>query len=208
MNDFQVKSRAAWVAAIEQAVGRTPASTSTWEGAEEIRKALHPFMGKNANHTLLPTGGGQDFEAVTHSTETGCLDFHVGSRSVYRIKPERLTLVHIPKAPAESFLLLEASPLDPESEIEGDHRQEELVELADRQLLERYVWDRGYIGHDSEGLEIPIPDDARLVVRWLNGKFLLVAKGSLWNGSPKTYSGIHDKMSPDGIRDTILRALV
>lgn len=207
MNDFHIKSRAAWVAAIESTVGPNPPSKSTWEGPEPIRTALTAFMGRNANHTHLPTGGGRDFHGVTHSRESGCLDFEVGPSGIYRAKAERLTLVHISEAPAESFLLLEAGKLSPLTDIGSDHRQEELLELSDGRQMERSVWDRGFIGHDEAGYEIAIPDDAKLIVRWLGGKFLFVAKGSLWNGTSSTYDGRHDKMSPDEIRAMIIRSL-
>lgn len=208
MKDFHVKSRAAWVDAIKHTVGAHPANKTIWEGPEAIRNALTAFMGRNNNHTHLPTGGGQDFNAVDHSRESGCLDFKVGERTIYRAKAERLTLVYIPEEPAESFLFLEAGTLSPLTETGSRLRQEEMLELSNGQRMERYVWDRGYIDHDSDGHEIPIPGDARLVVRWLGGKFLLVTKGSLWNGDSSTYDGRHDKMSPDDIRTMILKALV
>jgi hypothetical protein len=62
-------------------------------------------------------------------------------------------------------------------------------------------------GPDENGDEIPVPDDARLTVRWLRGKVLLVAKGSLWNGDPAAYDGRHNGMTAAQIRITIERSL-
>lgn len=204
--DFQRAARAAWVAAIQEAVGANPPRTSVWEGPEAIRKALIPFMGRNANHAHLPTGGGRDFHAVEHSRESGCLDFEVDEHSVYRAKAERLTLEYISEAPAESFLLLESGTLKPVLGNARD-RQEELLELSGGERLDRDVWDRGFLDYDDEGREIPIPDDARIVVRWFGGKFLIITKGSMWNGDSGTYDGRHDRMSADDIRSIIIRSL-
>jgi hypothetical protein len=44
-------------------------------------------------------------------------------------------------------------------------------------------------------------------VRWLQGKVLLVAKGSLWNSVPATYDGRHNGMTAAEIRRTIERSL-
>jgi hypothetical protein len=74
-------------------------------------------------------------------------------------------------------------------------------------LDNRLIWDRGFLDHDENGDEIPIPRHARLTVRWLQGKVLLVAKGSLWNSDPATYDGRHNGMTAAQIRSTIERSL-
>lgn len=205
LEDFHNQSRAAWIAAIEHAAGMNPAPTTVWLGADAIRHAIAPFLGINANHAHLPTGGGRDFHEVERAKEAGCLDFQVDARSMYRLKADQLTLEYIPEAPAESFLFLEAGPL--RSVTGRSSNQEETLELASGELLDRDVWDRGFLGYDDDGREIPIPDDANLVVRWLGGKFLLVTKGSMWNGDASTYDGRHNKMSAADIRAMILRSL-
>lgn len=207
LEDFHNRSRAAWVSAIEQIVGESPPSTTVWKGPDAIADAIAPFLGPNANHAHLPTGGGRDFHAVEHSNEAGCLDFVVDENSIYRLKADRLTLEYIPEAPAESFLLLEAGSLRAIADDGGRDRQEELFELADGERFSRDVWDRGFLGYDDEDREIPIPEDAKLVVRWLGGNFLLVTKGSMWNGDAGTYDGRHDSMSVADIRALILRSL-
>lgn len=73
--------------------------------------------------------------------------------------------------------------------------------------MERYVWDAGHFGYDEDEGEIPLPDEARLVVRWFNGKVLFVSKGSMWNGTPATYDGRHDSMSAAEIRAIIETSL-
>lgn len=158
--------------------------------------------------------------SVGPSAEPGCLEFIVGDRVVQIMKPRSLTLERIDSA-GNSFLLLELDNLDPsgvygtdENEPDGDsdaehaeQSSEELVEVAPAEYVSRDVWDRGFLDHDENGDEIPIPDGARLAVRWLRGKVLLVAKESLWNGVPATYDGRHNGMTATQIRTTIERSL-
>ena len=89
----------------------------------------------------------------------------------------------------------------------AEQSSEELVEVAPAEYVSRDIWDRGFLDHDENGDEIPIPDGARLAVRWLRGKVLLVAKESLWNGVPATYDGRHNGMTAAQIRTTIERSL-
>jgi len=157
--------------------------------------------------------------SVGPSAEPGCLEFMVGDRVVQIMKPRSLTLERIDSA-GNSFLLLELDNLDPsgvygtdenepDRNSDAEHAEqssEELVEVAPAEYVSRDVWDRGFLDHDENGDEIPIPD-ARLTVRWLKGKVLLVAKGSLWNGDPATYDGRHNGMTAAQIRTTIERSL-
>jgi serine/threonine-protein kinase len=176
-------------------------------------------MGENCNHAHFPTGGGLDFLSVGSSAEPGCLEFRTGRRTVQIMKPRSLTLERIDAA-GNSFFLLELDDLDPsgvyetdenepdqDNDAEAERRSEDLVEVAPADYVSRDVWDRGFLDHDENGHEIPIPDDARLAVRWLKGKVLLVANGSLWNGDPGTYDGRHNKMTADQIRQIIERSL-
>jgi serine/threonine-protein kinase len=78
--------------------------------------------------------------------------------------------------------------------------------VAPADYVSREIWDRGFL-HDENGDEIPIPDNARLVMRLLQGKVLLVAKGSLWNSDPATYDGRHNTMTAAQIRRIIERSL-
>ena len=223
LDDFHKTSCAAWDAAVASASSGSAAPASrVWRGDQEISQALDPFMRENCSHAHLPTGGGVDFLSVRPSAaEPGCLEFTVGDRFVQIMKPRSLTLERI-DSPGNSFLLLELDNLDPsgvdgtdENEPDGDsdaeHAElssEELLEVAPAEYVSRDVWDRGFLDHDENGEEIPIPHDARLTVRWLQGKVLLVAKGSLWNRVHATYDGRHNGMTAAQIRSTIERSLL
>jgi len=60
--------------------------------------------------------------------------------------------------------------------------------------------------HDENGNEIPLPEDAKTVLRLLSGKLLIVSQGSMWNHSDKTWAGMHAKMSASEIRTKIERS--
>lgn len=213
LDRFRERSLADWAEAVDfVALGNR--TSATWTDRRAIAYALEPFMGRNANHTLLPTGGGNDFGSVGLSREPGCLEFSLGVELVYLVKPQKLTLERIPEAPGESFLLLELAELRPSGVYELNElthptlrRREELLEVEPGAYVERSVWDQGNLGFDHDGSEIPLPDSARLVVRWFNGQMLFVAKGSMWNSDNATYDGRHDRMTPADIRGIIVRSL-
>jgi hypothetical protein len=211
LDDFHETSCATWDAAVASASSGSAAPASrVWRGDLEISQALASFMGENLNHAHLPSGGGLDFLSVGPSAEPGCLEFMVGDRVVQIMKPRSLTLERIDSA-GNSFLLLELDSLDPSGVYGTEYEKpssEELVEVAPAEYVRRDVWDGGFLDHDENGDEIPIPDDARLAVRWLQGKVLLVAKGSLWNRDPATYDGRHNGMTAAQIRRTIERSLL
>ncbi len=197
-----------WSGAITRMVGSNPPATATWRGFDSICEALQPFMAQNRNHTHLPSGGGFDVLAVGRAAERNCLELDIGDKLVLVVRPEALTLEHIPQSPIDSFLLLELAELQPVKGHEHVYRGcEELFELAPGQYIEREVWNRGYLRHNENGYEVPLPDEGRLVSRWLGGKLLIVSKQSCWNGDPGTYDGRHNTMNAARIRSIIERSL-
>lgn len=216
---FRDRNTARWTKIVED-VNPQFAAQQIWTGSASIIRALRPFMGENVNHTLLPTGGGMDARGVRASFEQNCICLEMSSRSDYVVRPNRLILETFADHPGESFLLLELSELqqsgvydylveDGDEEALRRHaarRQEELVNVNET-YLERGAWDTdSWI--DDYGQEAPLPDDARLTVRWMNGKMLIVAKGSLWNSVTSTYDGRHDAMTCGEIRNAIQTNLI
>ncbi len=215
---FLAQCRVAWVNTLDQ-FNRRREDRVAWNGTTAIKPVLDRVLAHTRSHAHLPTGGGQDFSEVRLSSEAGCLEFQVERGAVCLARPKTLILERIARSPAESFLLLELEDLDPsgaypeEEEEPGDRttdwlrRREDVVELALGDYVQRAVWDEGNVGYDESGREIPLPDGARLVVRWFNGKMLFVSKGSMWNGTSGTYDGRHDSMSAEEIRAMIERSL-
>ena len=215
---FLAQCRQAWLETLD-VFNRGREDRVIWNGTTAIKPVLDRVLAHARSHAHLPTGGGQDFSEVRRSREAGCLEFQVERGAAYLARPKSLILERIARSPAQSFLLLELENLAPSgaySEEADDapdwttdwfRRREEVVELAPGDYVERSVWDEGNLGYDETGREIPLPDGARLVVRWFNGKMLFVTKGSLWNGTSGTYDGRHDSMSAEDIRAMIERSL-
>jgi hypothetical protein len=206
LSDFHTRSRADWTANVNQLTTAGNATISIF-GVGPIIQALTPFMGSNRNHAHLPTGGGFDFLSVSESREPGCIEFRIFSGTAVIAKPRRLLLERLASDPAESFLLLELADLAP-TDTYGDRtriverRQEEVVDIGRGDYIERGALHDGYYA-DEFGDEQEIPENAQTILRLLNGQIMLVTKGSSWNGSSKTYLGIHDRLSSDAIRSAI-----
>jgi hypothetical protein len=206
-SDFQIRARTTWAAAINQFASGN--HSLAWTGPSDIVRVLEPFMGSNANHAHLPTGGGFDFRSVGFSTESGCLDFEVGTRLFIRAKSKQLRLERIAEDPAESFMLLELNDLDTTGVYDAEqdagnreYRQEEVVEIGGGNYVRRNGVDDGYY-YDRNGAVRDLPENYRQIVRLLNGQIMLVTKGSIWNGAPGTYSGAHDRIFAGDIRGAI-----
>jgi hypothetical protein len=210
LSDFHTRSRANWTAKIDQLADSGDATLEI-TGVAPILRALGPFMGSGNNHAHLPTGGGFDFEAVSPGREQGSIEFQIFTGTAVVAKPRRLTIERLESDPAESFLLLELDALEPSGTYEDEERLEERrLEEVDDLGRGEYV-PRGAIHYglyiDEDGLEQETPDDAQTVLRLLNGKIMLVSKGSIWNGSSQTYSGLHDGLSATEIRGAIQQIL-
>lgn len=218
-HQFHRESVTAWDAA-NAALDVSPGASETWRSPSAIVRALNPVMGVNLNHSLLPTGGGLDFEGVTVAREPGCLEFSLGRRSVYIVKPKVLTFERLDDK-GESFFLLELDSLKPSGVYDRDEEDEdeeasqprrvreseELLELSPGNYVSRDIWDRGFLGYRGDGSEIPLPASARLVSRFFGGKILIVAKASLWNSAAETYDGRHNRMTSAQIRNVIERSI-
>lgn len=160
---------------------------------------------------LFPDGGGLDFIGARLSSEPGCLELKTEGVPVI-MRPKRLLFESFPDMPSMSYFLLEAENLAPSGvydELRGT--VEELVELSQGDYAERVIWDAGYLGHDEDGDEIPLPSSARRVKRSLSGSFAIFAKASIYNENPRTYDGRHSQMSASEFRahiqETVAAAL-
>lgn len=149
-----------------------------------------------------------DMEGVDYDDAKRILEFYPGGKCAYQARPRRLLFEHFPESPVNSFFLLECSDLEQTGVGKATlGNYEEVVELSKAMFAPRSVWDQNFVGLDENGYEIPLPPDARLIVRYHTGKFLMVAKASLWNRESATYDGRHNRMAATEIRNTIEIAL-
>lgn len=210
-SEFHTRVRHNWAVAIDQFAHAN--ESRSWTDPADIVRTLEPFMGSNANHGHLPTGGGFDFKSVNLGRERGCIEFYVGGRTLIMAKPKRLRLEHIAVDPAESFLLLELEDLDTTGVYDAErdagnrkYRLEEVVDLGGGDYVQRDGVDDGFY-YDRDGRMHDLPENYRIVSRLLNGQIMLVTKGSIWNGAAGTYLGTHDRYPAEEIRAAIERAI-
>lgn len=206
-SDFHIRSRAEWTSKVNHITSNGDATLS-WQRVDDIVSILHPFIGSSKNHAHLPRGGGFDFLTVAKGRERGCIELGIFTGSTIVVKPRRLVLERIASDPAESFLMLELDDLAPSASNHEDRertvlrRQEEVIEVGRGRYVERAAYDDGYFV-DDRGHEQELPEEARPILRLPNGQIMFVTKGSIWNGSSRTYSGIHD-----GLTTTQIRAII
>lgn len=207
-SDFHMGTRSRWMAGVN-AISPSGDNITSWTGRADIARIMSPFMGSNANHAHLPTGGGFDFRGVSLGREAGCLDFHVDGRLYITVKPQRLNLVRFEADPAESFLLLELAHLEPTGAYDEEYSRrlaergdEEVIDLGGARYVRRDGSDDG-VYFDEHGTERDLPDNHRQVMRFLGGSIMLVTKGSIWNGLSATYDGRHSRMSVEQLQDLV-----
>ena len=206
--EFIAENRINWDATLNKIFPRGIPTSAKFTSIDDIVKTLGPICKLNLNHTMLPDRGGNDIVGINLSLEEGCIDLRTNGGATYRCKPATLLFEHFPQSAWNSFFLLETAQLKPSGVYEElTFPSEELVELPDGAFLERFYWDQGFRGHDESGAEIPFPKDTRLLVRYFSGKFLFVAKGSLWNEDSGTYDGRHSKMTAEQVRNAIFHAI-
>lgn len=178
--DYPTWRRKVWELRLNQALPNPIPTSCSWSSPSEIAKILSHFGRANLNHTFFPDGGGLDVEKFTLNG-AGFLELQVEPRMSYICMPTRLHFEHFEDNPEDSFFLLESDGLEPSGVTSLFQNHEEVVELEPGRFVERYVWDEQSLGYDEFGRSMPLPDTARVVIRYTKGQFLIASKGSIWN---------------------------
>jgi serine/threonine-protein kinase len=169
---------------------------SYWENIDDIARVLNAAVSTEAlNHCFLPDGGGNDFEGC--EVRDGLLECDLGA--TYQVKPAALEVVIWPDYPEWSYFYVELSELSPTG-VYGSKsfkRQEEFVRLPNGRLKKRSVWDEQG-DYDSSGNFRSLPNESRLIVRFLSGNWAIVAKRSPYNDDADTYDGRHNTLGREG----------
>ncbi|WP_157970183.1 hypothetical protein [Pelagibacterium sediminicola] len=173
-----------------------------WDDAAEMLQILEPFAA--LNHALLPSGGGMDGDRFLASHEVGCLEMQVSPGYFYLFKPRKLFFQRLPGHPGESYFVVDLEEIPPtgRGDVVGDE-YELVLDLGPDGYVSRRRWDEGHLGLDEDGYEIPIPDNARLITRYLKGKIMLVAKQSIYNSRAETYDARHTRMTLDALKEEV-----
>lgn len=205
--EFRMQNLKQWDELLVSLFNNQIPEQNEWVNTSEIIGICN-FIGRyhKFNHMFFPSGGGLDLHGARPSAEPGCIELYFTSneKSVSILKPDRLIFQSFGALREWAYFRLETKPLQPTGVYESYKGiDEELTEITRGNYVERSWWDAGFYGHDEEGAELPLPCEARVVTRHLNGSFVIFAKGSAYNADPSTYDGRHSKMSANRFRDYI-----
>jgi serine/threonine protein kinase len=177
-----------------------------WVRKEDIISVLNILASTNSlGHMFLPQGGGRGFgnASIGHEEDTIELARERGGASALIIKPKRLIFESFGLDWEWNYFRLETNYLDPIGVESGNckpgYHYEELVEIHPREYIDRMYWDYGE--YDGQYL----PDEARLVFRYVKGDFVIFQKTSIYNRIRSTYDGRHNKMDTELFRKYIAK---
>lgn len=168
-----------------------------WDAEEQIIEILNKFE-KGQNHTFLPGGGGLDLDGAVRSKEKGCIELILdGTNSI--VKPKVLSFHSFGKYLEWAYFRLDCEALEPSGIYDDTYYKndefylpyEELTEVGSGEYKDRYYIEEliELNGYDN------IPKNIKLVTRYMDGAFVIFAKGSTYNRISSTYDARHNKMS-------------
>lgn len=204
--DFINRSMASWVG-VENSLAPVKPARLQWDNIRDIADILNRIGStpERCNHLLFPDGGGLDLLGAKLSSEENCIELDVELPNI--IKPVHLIYENIDDDPLWSYYWMELHTLEPavvdEDEIEnrknsnGDNHYdfvEEVCEVSNGEYTERGIYEnKGYEGYEWL-------DSARVVVRYLKGRIIIVPKTGFYNSVPSNYDGKHNKLTSNEFR--------
>lgn len=202
--DYQNHLDSVWSKAIQNAFGKEPPRSRGWSDPFDIANVLRHFM--EGNYAYLPPDGHLPLLGVGVHDDGKRLLFDLSGSGLLEMIVDRATFEYIEKAPIESFFLLDLKGMR-SSGLYDEVRAKEQVVRVDGADYDYSIAEHGVFEHDEDGNEVRLPEDAKKVLRLLDGKLLIVSKGSMWNHSDVTWAGIHANKSPAEVRADIEHAL-
>ncbi|HCT30051.1 MAG TPA: serine/threonine protein kinase [Bacteroidales bacterium] len=182
-----------------------------WEDVKDIVKTLKVLCSYDSlNHVFFPRSGGLDLEDVRLSYEEGCieLDFKI----IEIIKPKRLLFESFGYDHEWNYFRLETDELKPsgvnlQEEDEGENKNQFDYEVVSELSPGEYY--PYYIMEDSSSYkeDYLITDFSRQITRRFRGSYVIFCKRSIYNLTPSTYDGRHNKMTTDEFRDYIQQSI-
>lgn len=161
----------------------------------DIVKVLNILLSEDAaNHTFLPTGGGQDLKGAKLCYFNNMLiELDFGRK--YIINASNLIIHKVGNDSNFWYADLSINKLSPIHSYEGNiNASEDCIRLIDGKLLKPDHWYAGNLGYDNQGNEIPIPNNSELITRMLKaGRFVVFSKYSYYNDLDLAYDAFHMK---------------
>lgn len=154
----------------------TQPEVAEWTDVDEIINVFELVVNKECwNHSFFPSGGGLELSEVKKSCENGCLEFEFQG-FIHIIKPKKLSFYSSGGVEhgEQDYFILEADSLD---FISPD--QTGLSETLTRISPSEYTNPQCAYWNDFNGEELP--ETARVIERWREGKFAIFMGASLYN---------------------------
>lgn len=168
--------------------------TAIWTDIQDVVKVLN-LLGSmpSLNHMFIPDGGGLDLRKVSLSSEEGCIE--IDAMEKYVLKPKKLIVENISKDYIWSYFRLELDELEPifSDEVFGEYER-----LTDDSNGKYLSWICGNYGYYEDGT--PLPENYKIVSRYLNGNFVMFSKASIYNDISGTYDARHNKFNTEEFR--------
>jgi hypothetical protein len=200
---FQETAHANWNSTLKDIFPVT--ISCTWRGMASIISILNKIGSMpSTHHTFMPDGGGLDLTGAAEAGESNAIALLFGNSIARIVKPSALYFESFCNNNQWAYFRLEIAGLLPSGVCKQyGEACEELTELEPGSYVERSVWERGFIGYDEDGQEIPLPEGARLVFRYFKGAFVIFAKTSPYNAISDTYDARHNNMTSAEFRQYI-----
>ncbi|MBX4893621.1 hypothetical protein [Rhizobium bangladeshense] len=199
--EYQQHLDTLWNDAIRVAFGSSPPTSRSWTDPYDCAEVLRPFMVGNCS--FLPPNGHLPLEGVDVHEDGGKLMFNLSETDLLETAPRILQFEYIEKAPIESFFLLEMRRMQPTGIYDSVDEYTEQIARIDGEDYDYGLMEHGVWRYDEDGNEVPVPEDAKTVLRLLSGKLLIVSQGSMWNHTNENWNGRHNDMTADEIRSLI-----
>lgn len=178
--------------------GENMPQLAVWRERDAIVRVLNAVGRLRAlNHMLFSDKGGLDFQSAERAAEEGCICIADTLGFLYIVKPEFLRLETFGEDYVWNYFLLRFSPLEPI--LEGERYGDGELLVEDRPGHYVSAKDSVYGVYDYDTGE-KLPEGSRTVNRYLAGAFLIVLKGSPYNGIPATYDGRHGQCDAERFR--------
>lgn len=221
-----------WQEMVLKVFGENPSEPIKITDRDQIIEVLDIIGGDEAlNYTFFPSGGGLDLLSAVPSKESGLVEMRFVGGSTKIVNPDYLVFHQVGFNPEWWYFRLITKPFKASgvyaetsskegmflSEIEKQvarsmrYAPEEVLEIRDGEYVERAIWDRGHMGYDSDGYQIPIPVGARIVCRQhKGGDYIIFSKFSRFNQVATSDDGSHNEVSDEVFRsfiDSIVKKL-
>lgn len=195
--NFKRRNLSQWSYIQKKLFNDTIPNSAYWDDIDDIVSVLN-LLGNmpNLNHVFIPTGGGNDLDYAVKANEKDCIVMNI-SGSNYVVKPKFLSVENVDKNFIWSYFRLELDNLEPI--------------LTGNQLIREYLtedkpghylsWKCGNYGYYEDGHRLP--DNYKMVDRFLYGSFVFFSKDSVYNRISGTYDARHFKMSSSEFRKYI-----